>query len=252
LSIADGNHGRLLVCCFAGCDSRAVLGALKLRGLLDDRPQAPRLRKIPSAQPVDPEPDAKAVALWCSADPINGTLGERYLRARGIVIDLPPSIRFLRDAEYLPSVRFPALVAAVQGPDRRVITVQVTYLDPDGRGKAQVQTQRKTIGALGRGAVRLGAAGDVLGIAEGLETAFSAMQLHGVPTWACLGAARMAILSIPANVRHVFVFADRDGPGHDAAMKAAERFKLAANVSVRFPPEGYGDWNDALLSRGAA
>jgi hypothetical protein len=225
---------------------------LLLRGLLDDRPQAPRLRNIPSAEPADPEPDAKAVALWRSADPINETLGERYLRARGITLELPLGIRFLPHAEYMRRLHFPALAAAVQGPDRRVIAVQLTYLDPNGRGKAQVQTQRKTIGALGRGAVRLGAASDVLGISEGLETGLAATQLHGVQTWVCLGAARMAIVSIAANVRHVVIFADCDGPGHDAAIRAAERFKLAANVSVRFPREGYGDWNDVLLAREAA
>jgi putative DNA primase/helicase len=37
LSVADGDNGKLLVRCFAGCESRDVLAALKQRGLLDDR-----------------------------------------------------------------------------------------------------------------------------------------------------------------------------------------------------------------------
>jgi putative DNA primase/helicase len=251
LSIADGDNGKLLVRCFAGCEARDVLAALKQRGLLDDRPQALRREPAP-VLPVDPEPDAKALTLWRQAEPVRGTLGESYLRARGINIELIPTIRFLRNVEYLPRIHFPALAAAVQGPDRRIIAVQLTFLGAEGRGKARVAYPRKTIGALGRGAVRLGPAGDVLGIAEGLETALAAMQLHGVPAWACLGACRMSNVAIPAEVQRVIIFGDRDGPGHEAAIKAAQRLRLSVNVSVRFPPEGCGDWNDALLSKGKA
>jgi phage/plasmid primase-like uncharacterized protein len=251
LSVADGANGKLLVRCFAGCEARGVLAALKQRGLLDWKPQATRSEPAP-ALPADPEPDARALSLWRQAEPLSGTLGECYLRARGINIELLPAIRFLGDVEYLPRVSFPALVAAIQRPDRRIIAVQLTFLDPDGRGKARVANPRKTIGALGPGAVRLGPAGETLGIAEGLETALAAMQLHGVRVWACLGASRMSNVAIPADVQRVIIFADRDGSGHDAAMKAAARFRLAVNVSVRFPPGDCGDWNDALLSKGRA
>jgi putative DNA primase/helicase len=248
LSIADGDTRKLLVRCFAGCDSRDVLAALKQRGFLDDRP---RPAPAPVA-PLDPEPDARALSLWRQAEPVNGTMGERYLRQREINVELLPAVRFLREVEHSPGVSFPALVAAVQGPDRRVIAVQLTFLDPDGDGKANVANPRKTIGALGRGAVRLGPAGDVLGIAEGLETGLAAMQIHGIAVWACLGVSRMASVALPPNVQRLFIFADRDGPGRDAAMKAAARFRQSVNVSVRFPPEGCGDWNDALLVREAA
>jgi putative DNA primase/helicase len=250
LSIADGDSGKLLVRCFTGCDSRDVLAALKQRGLLGDRPRISCPRAALPAQPVDPEPDARAVAIWRSAEPVNGTVGEDYLRARGITAELLPSLRFLRDAEYSPHVYFPALVAAVQEADRRIIAVQLTFLDGDR--KANVARPRKTIGALARGAVRFGAAAENLGIAEGVETALSAMQIHAVPAWACLGASRMASVAIPANVGRLFVFADRDAPGHDAALAAAERFRQRVNVSVRFPPDGCKDWNVALTSKGRA
>ena len=39
LRIGDG-ASRLLVCCYAGCDARDVLGELRRRGLLDDRQRA--------------------------------------------------------------------------------------------------------------------------------------------------------------------------------------------------------------------
>jgi hypothetical protein len=40
LSMADGDDGKRLVHCFAGCDSCDVLAALRSRGLLDDRKRA--------------------------------------------------------------------------------------------------------------------------------------------------------------------------------------------------------------------
>jgi putative DNA primase/helicase len=113
LSVADGDNGKLLVRCFAGCEPRDVLAALKQRGLLDDW-QRVLSREPEPVVPVDPKPDGKALALRRSAEPVSGTLGERYLRAWGINIEFPPAIRFLRDVEYLPGVTFPALVAAVR------------------------------------------------------------------------------------------------------------------------------------------
>jgi putative DNA primase/helicase len=251
LSIADGDNGKLLVRCFAGCDAHDVFAALRRRGLLDDRPRT--LRREPGpAVPLDPDPDAKALALWREAEAVSGTLGERYLHARGIGIEFLPALRFLREAKYLPRIYLPALAAAVQGPDRRIIAVQLTFLHPDGDGKARVANPRKTVGALGRGAVRLCPVGETLGIAEGLETALAARLIYGLPVWACLGAGRMQNVCIPADVQRVIIFADRDGPGRQAAFKAAERLRQSVNVSVRFPPEGCGDWNDALLTREAA
>lgn len=116
-------------------------------------------------------------------------LVEQYLRCREIALSIPQSLRFLPHLDYMPRVDFPAMIAAVQRPDRKIIAVQITFLDPRGDRKAQVAAPRKMIGALGRGAVRLGPAGETLGIAEGTESALSAMQLFATPVWACLGRA---------------------------------------------------------------
>jgi putative DNA primase/helicase len=163
LSLADGDAG-LLVKCFAGCDPRDVLAELRRRGLVDgrERREAPAKACKPLGPPPDPEPDPRAVALWRTAIPAQGTLVETYLRSRGITIDIPPSIRFKPEIAYLPRVSLPAMIAAVQRADRKVIAVQVTFLDPKGVRKAQVATPRKTIGALGAGAVRLGPADAIL------------------------------------------------------------------------------------------
>jgi putative DNA primase/helicase len=252
LSIADGD-GKLLVKCFAGCDARDVLAELRRRGLIEasssDSP--PRRFERPAVPPQtpEPEPDERALELWRNAIPATGTLAERYLRARCITLPSPPSIRFLPHADYMPRISFPAMFAAVQRPDRAVVAVQITFLDPSGDGKAKVATPRRTVGKLGTGAVRLGPAGDSLGVAEGVETALSAMQLAAVPVWACIGAGRMESVSIPSQVSSLCVFADNDPPGRDAARKTIERHRAECEALAQIAPTAGGDWNDYLCTK---
>ncbi|WP_158497285.1 toprim domain-containing protein [Methylocystis sp. ATCC 49242] len=252
MSICDGDYGRLLVHCFAGCEPVEVLDSLRRRGLLDDRPASrnePKPRR-PAPEPLH-EPDERALALWREAVPIEGTPAERYLIARGIRY-APPSLRYLAAAEYMRGrVYLPAMMAAVQAPDRRLVACQLTFLDPRGDRKAQVATPRRTYGALGAGAVRLDHVDEVLGLSEGVETALSAMALYGVPTWACLGASRMSRVAIPKNLRHLIVFADADEPGRAAAARVREAHP-DIRVSVRFPDAPHGDFNDVLRAANSA
>jgi hypothetical protein len=61
-----------------------------------------------------------------------------------------------------------------------------------------------TRGWLGRGAVQLNPPCDgELGLAEGVESALSATQLHGIPCWATLGAPRLSAIDLPSCVRRV-------------------------------------------------
>jgi hypothetical protein len=204
--------------------------------------------------PPEPEPDAEALALWHAAEPIAGTLGAQYLQNhRGISLEPPPSLRFLESARYHTGHFFPAIIAAVQRPDRKVVAVQVTFLRPSDGMKAPVATPRLTVGRLGHGAIRLGPAGDVLGLAEGMETAASAMELSGVPCWASLGGQRLSKITIPPTVREVHIFADDDDAGRLAAELAAGRYSRdGLKVVLRWPPNGFGDWNDALKARRVA
>jgi putative DNA primase/helicase len=185
------------------------------------------------------------------ASPAERTIVQLYLRARGITIAPPPSLRCAGGGYHLTDP-VTAMVAAVQAPDRRTIAVQVTRLDPGGERKAQVLVPRRTYGALGDGAVRLAAAGDVLGIAEGVESALSAMQLSGVPTWACLGAGRMHRVAVPDGVRELHVFTDNDGPGRDAGERTANVHLHHRRVVLRRPPDHLNDWNDFLRAKGRA
>jgi hypothetical protein len=114
-----------------------------------------------------------------------------------------------------------------------------------------VSNPRLTFGALGTGMVRLAHAGEELGIAEGVETALSAMQLTGIPTWATLGSQRMPKVTIPAGVRHLHLFGDNDEPGRAAVEQAVRRFTAKGlRVTTHFPTEGFGDFNDMLRGSG--
>ncbi len=92
-----------------------------------------------------------------------------------------------------------------------------------------------------------GPAGPVLGIAEGIETGLSAAQLFDVPVWCSLSASRLDRLWLPPESLEVHVFGDNGAPGHEAAERAAKAYQAQGRrVVMRFPPEHFGDWNDAL------
>jgi hypothetical protein len=85
-------------------------------------------------------------------------------------------------------------------------------------------------------------------LAEGIETALSAMQLFDEPTWAALGS-RLDHVALPESVRHVIIYADNGDAGLVAAHKAVKAFThQGLRVTLRLPPEEYSDWNDALVA----
>lgn len=133
-------------------------------------------------------------------------LVHRCLAGRGITIPVPPTIR-ASTVVHLGRAQMPIMVAAVQRPDGKVVAVQTTLLTWTGK-KASVSVPRITTGALGTGAVRLGPASAALGLAEGVETGLSAMQIAGVPVWCSFGTGRMHRVAVPSVVREVHTFAD--------------------------------------------
>lgn len=146
--------------------------------------------------------------------------------------------------------RFPALVAKVEDIEGAPVTAHVTYLQAGA--KAAVEAPRKLLsGVTGwRGcAVRLlPLAGDVLGIAEGLETAIAASVLHdGLPVWAALNTTLLAKFVPPPEIRRVIVFADADVAGLRAAWELRDELEGRCEVELRAPREG--DWADVLVGR---
>jgi len=237
LSIGESKGGQFLVHCFAGCNFRDVMDELRRRGLVDDKePVLPRNRFTPTVHRfAEPNPDVGALAIWEATVEPQETPVDEYLNRRGIYLR-PPMLRYRRDRG--------SMVAGVQAPNGRVIAIQQTWLTRDGE---KASGKRLTTGNLGGGAVRLGALGRVMGVAEGVETALSAMQMAGVTVWASLGASRLLNVELPPEVEEVHVFVDNDEPGRTAAKRAADvHTTLGRRVYLRSPPDQCGDWNDFL------
>jgi putative DNA primase/helicase len=230
LSISDGDSDRLLMRCFAGCEFNDVIDALRHRGLINDnrveRRGAPRI--IPRI-----EPDRLALELWDISEPIEGTIAEEYLQRRGILLT-PPSLGHYRGS----------MIAAVHQPYYGITAIQKTPIKADlHRG------DRMTKGPLGTGAVRLGTAQEIMGIAEGTETALSAIMLTGMSVWASLGGKRLHNVELPPFVREVHIFADNDQPGREAAYRASDAHReLGRTVKIRRPPPQFKDFNDFITS----
>jgi putative DNA primase/helicase len=244
LSIAIGKSGRVLLHCFAGCQAEDVFAAL----LSAPPPVAAAPQATKAAMPPRRSTGAAAQTLWNAARPVEDTAGETYLHSRGLQPG-SDALRFLSTARH-PNARWPgltALIAAVHGPDNLLVALQRTFLTRGG-AKADVSPARMMLGRLGSGAVKLAPATSIVGLAEGVETALAASQLHGIPCWAACGA-RLERITLPASVRHVILFADNDTPGLATADRAGQRFQREGrSVEVRVPTFEGGDWNDVLLA----
>jgi putative DNA primase/helicase len=255
LSIRSADGDAVLVRCHAGCEQAAVIAALRSRGLW---PEKGRTRfKLGHPWPCKTEPSHVrddsarteiALHIWRTAMLAAGTPVEVYLQSRGIIIPPPTTLRFHRGIKHPSGGVWPAMVALVtRGTDDTPLAVHRTFLARDGSGKAPVEPTKMMLGPCRGGALRLSSIGDRLMIAEGIETALSAMQATGHPAWAALSTSGLRALDLPKDVCDVIVLADGDDPGEAAARDCAWRWKREGRrVRIARPPQGL-DFNDMLV-----
>ena len=140
------------------------------------------------------------------------------------------------------------MIAMVSGPDGAPSTLHRTYLTNDGRKAPVIEPRRLMPGIIAKGAaIRLGPAGDALGIAEGIESALSASALFGVPCWAAVSAGMLAAWQPPPEAKRIIIFGDNDSSyaGQAAAYALAQRLRSDERVvEVLIPAEVGFDWND--------
>lgn len=193
---------------------------------------------------------AVAVAIWNEAWPVASMSQTAiYLaEARYLSSQPPASIRHHRGVLHKPTgLRFPALVAALTGPDRKIAAVQYTLLQADGRGKANVSIERWTIGPRRGAAVRLAPATDHVALVEGVEDGLALQQMTGCTCWATCGVEGLATVELPPEIARVTLAPDNDDAGRAILERAGNRFADQGRaVDVLLPPDGYGDWNDVL------
>lgn len=187
--------------------------------------------------------------LWQASVPVTkGDPVDAYLRNRKVDQGVYPlSLRFCPSARYAEGQHYPAMIAAIQDPSGRGVSLHRTFLQ-DG-AKAPVESPRMMMpGDIPKGsAVRLGEPGEVLGIAEGIETAMAACERFHMPVWAALNASLLAEWQPPAGVSEVVAYADHDasGAGHLAAYRLKGRLhREGIKCQVVAPDREGTDWAD--------
>ena len=146
---------------------------------------------------------------------------------------------------------YPAIIGRMSNA-RGWCGIQQVYLTKDGskagaaiskelkaRGIEARASSKRMLGNVTGGAVRLGKAGRVLAVCEGLETAISIAQASNF--WAvaaCGTAANLVNVDIPEQVESLIIFADKDvsGAGERAAHELYEREQQVRHCEIALPP----------------
>jgi hypothetical protein len=256
LELRDGDAGRVLATCWAGCDRREVLGELRSLGLLGRHSADYQLRAATpprrDTRDDDAQRPARALALWRETVAAPATIA-RYLAGRGIVLDaIPAMLRYHPRCPRPDRTHMPAMVAPVEHVTRGIVGIHRTYLTADYR-----RHDRATLGPIGGGAVQLGMprAGEWLAIGEGVETALAVVVACALPAWAALSASGIRALILRPEATHVIICADHDrsGTGERAAHDAAARWLgEGRRVRIAIPPEPGTDMADVLAGRTGA
>lgn len=271
-----------------GCDFKQALGHARRFLNMPEREQKARMARVNADMPEqtikaggwggheDPRSDEEKQASWlkwwsgCARLP--GTLGEVYLRDRGINISqleqLPGAVRFVPQLKYFHSdgsvTRHPALLTAMSDGQGKLKALHRTYLADDGKGKAALQPAKKMIGRgrgtsmrLARGArgksvsaaLAAGIKDEHLLITEGLENGLVAALLWPECRVAAAGSLSLiASCPIPQTVRRVTVLGDRDRHDPDGeTLESHVQTLQQSHPGIRFGvrlPDGFGDLND--------
>lgn len=219
-----------------------------------------------------------------SAETIAGTLAETYLATRGITLaDLPnpePAFRYRDAFEWWLGARrdretgrklqagpdYPAMISAMVSADGTVNACHITYLAPDGSGKAPVDKAklmwpatlgfvvRVARGPSGMGCERRAEAGgsDWIALTEGIEDAMTiAMARPDLRVWAAGSLAGLGAVPDHACAKGWLIFQDNDWNKPQAQKlfkRAVARIRgFGKPVEVIAMPAGWGkDVNDAI------
>jgi hypothetical protein len=200
--------------------------------LTNHRPQPKPTPASETAKHYEAAQHRKAGWLWANRKPIQGSIAEHYLRARGYHGVIPPTLAFLpaRKPE-----QHPAMIVAFgfcDEPEPGIITapsvvdsVHLTLLAPDGSGKADVEKPKLVLGrSLGRPIV-LAAANDLLGlgIVEGIEDGLTVHAVTGLGVWVAGNAPFMPSLAdgVPIYIDAITIYAHSDN-GERFALELAQ------------------------------
>lgn len=269
----QGGDGFELVMHWLGCDFRTALQEVSaVLGGATAVPLRTATRQHAESAAARGRDDVRGLRrMWKQSLPVqSGDEVDRYVAGRGLRLsEFPAVLRFHPALPYwlvetgnsrnLGS--FPAMLAAVQGPDGRVVAIHRTYLTTEGKKatilhpvtgavlptkKLKTRSDRVMPGS----AIRLFKpdCGRVA-IAEGIETALAVNMACGLPTWSCVTANGMQSIILPPEVKEVFITADNDksGTGQQAANSLADRLQSEGRrVDILVPSTPGFDWLDVV------
>ncbi|WP_375702276.1 toprim domain-containing protein [Bartonella sp. AA89HNZF] len=254
LSISNGNDGRLLLYCYAGCSFREIIQALIRIGLLGKQAYAHTLsfsKQFCADLKRVKQKAERAKAIWQQSQPIKNTLAETYLRMRGITCDLPADLRFHSKCPHPSGVTLPALVALVKGAGS--FAIHRTFLQANGC-KTDQKPAKAMLGSVTGGGVQLSQANPKhLVICEGIETGLallSGLLTEPVNLWASLSTHGMRHVNLPPTKARLTIAMDGDDAGRKAGFTLAARaYRQGFEVFMMQAPYGL-DFNDVLIRKG--
>ncbi|MBX9745281.1 MAG: toprim domain-containing protein [Hyphomonadaceae bacterium] len=247
---ATGEHGDLL-----DIIASAVGADRHLDALIEAERFLSVCRPLPASN--NQQRDAAATRLFAAAEPISGTPAETYIHSRGIECPVTPdALRYHPKCYYrcddtYRQLAAPAMLAAVTDNTGRIRGLMRTYLSADGSQKAPIDSPRRAMGALAGNGVRFGPHAEVMAVGEGIETMLSLrIAMPTLSMIAALSAAHLAALIPPAQVRRIYIAADSDAAGRNAAARLAQRLSTLSIEAILLTPRRK-DFNDDLIADGA-
>ena len=214
---------------------------------------AQRVGQFARAQPRTSD-NATPVRRWGEAIHPKGTLVERYLSSRGLILpdDIAGSVLRFHPAcpwggEGGAIERRPCMLTAFRSIEgNELVAVQRTLLSSDGR-----KLDRKNLGSTAGAAIKIDDDTNVehgLIIGEGFETCLSARQLGLKPVWALGSADAIGVFPILSGVEALTLLAETDAKGTNAKniRTCGNRWSRAGREVIVATPFVRGDMNEAL------
>jgi DNA polymerase len=198
-------------------------------------------------------------SIWDSAQPLRGSIAERYLdETRHIDVtklqeDIHRSLRFHPRCIFGPGTYLPCLIALMRDPlTDEPVGIQRIALE-HRNGKIE-KIDRRMLGCAG--VVKLWSPGRQLVVGEGLETVLAAatrIPYAGAPltpAWAALSSQKLGALPVIPGVERLIVLIDNDAnqEGQTAAARITSCWRAANRTVVPLMPNAADtDFNDVVI-----
>jgi putative DNA primase/helicase len=229
-----------------GCDLKTAVGML-VGGDYSETQRSPEAHAAHHAKTKE-----QALNIWRYALSAAGSPVETYLQSRGIVMPIPPSLRYMPNQKHTDGTRWPCMVAYVTD-GVGFLGIHRTYLREDGGGKAPVDEPKRLLGPTNGGFIPVSSNRtwpERIVCGEGIETTLSVTQESGRIGIAGLSAGNMAAIGLPSVVEEVIILADNDAAGEAGTNAATTRWiGEGRRVRIARPPSEFKDFNDQLLNK---